>query len=123
MNCERCHQPGAQTRHLSIALDGASPTQAQFTLCADCADIGAGLEPIEGVTDFLTGTTPPRLIELSITVLHSNGCDWLQREHTTHYSEGSAQLRINKAKAFHGGDLEWEAVESGTVILRGSTLD
>lgn len=123
MNCERCHQSGAQTRHLTIALDGASPTPAQFTLCAECASVGASLEPIEGVTAFLTGATPPRQIELCIAVLHSNGCDWFQREHASHYNEAIVQLRINKAKAFHSGELECEAIESGTVILRGSTQD
>jgi len=61
MQCERCQQPQAQTRLLTIALDGAAPTPAQFTLCRSCAAIGANLEPIEGITDFLnaTPTVPP----------------------------------------------------------------
>jgi hypothetical protein len=75
MNCERCHQPGAQPRFLTIALDGAAPSPAQFTLCRSCADLGAELEPIVGVSDFLSGALLPRCMASSTTLRARNGSD------------------------------------------------
>lgn len=52
--CERCQEDGAERHSLLIALDGAGNEMAVFTLCRACYNYGVMLEPIVGVTAFLT---------------------------------------------------------------------